>query len=187
MQPIPRTTRFILLLVLVTNTSAFTVPLHAAAPKTRPCGEVSDQALFIRIAETYRSFSANWLVIGEDWFSSYTSKIEDKNPLLPSKHPAKNVTGFVWAKDVACTAIYDKPKKTWKMRITGRHIKFNEEGGGWISAVKKGTLAEFMFTQTDGAWNVTDRTAEVSVLGSDDAESKPRPGDLPSRQMQPKR
>ncbi len=187
MQPITRTTRFISLLVLVTYTSAFPVPLHAVTPKKRPCGEVSDQALFIRIAETYRTFSANWLIIGEDWFSSYTSKIEDKNPLLPSKVPAKKVTGFVWTKDVACTTSYDKRKKTWKMRITGRHIKFNEEGGGWISAVKKGTLAEFNFTQTDGAWTITDRTAEVSVLGSDDTESKPRPGDLPSRQMKPKR
>ncbi|MCH9807450.1 MAG: hypothetical protein K0U74_06950 [Alphaproteobacteria bacterium] len=146
-----------------------------------PCGEVSVPELFQQIDQTYQQFAGKWLVIAKDWFSSYTVKVEQKNPLLPSKTIAKPVTGFVWLKSVTCIATRDTKAKTWTMRIQGRHIKFNEEGGGWVQAVKKGALAEYIFTQTTDGWTKTDRTAEVSVLGGDDAEKRPAAADLPPR------
>ncbi len=159
----------------------------AASAKNLPCGEVSEPALFAAITKSYEAFASNWLIIGEDWFSSYTVKLEDKNPLLPNKEPARRVSGFVWTKDVRCTAAVRQKDKSWTVRITGRHIKFNEEAGGWIKAVKKGTLAQYQYDKEDGRWTVKDQTAEASVLGGDDAERRPRPEDLPSRQLKRKR
>jgi hypothetical protein len=179
--------RILLLTLLATVLAVSPHTLTAASSKALPCGEVSDQALFVAITKAYSSFASKWLVIGEDWFSSYTVKMEDKNPLLPGRVPAKQVSGFVWTKDVNCTAAFDKRDNKWTMRISGRHIKFNEEGGGWIKAVKKGALAEYQFEKSEGGWTIKDRSAEVSVLGGDDAETRPQPKDLPSRQMNPKR
>lgn len=160
---------------------------NASAKKyTVPCGEVSDPKLFPMINEAYQAFAGKWLKIGEDWFSSYSIKIEEKNPLLPSKVPAKQITGFVWTKSVACLATRDTKADNWTMRISGRHIKFNEEGAGWVTAVKKGALAEFVFSADGETWTKTDRTREVSVLGGDDAERRPSADDLPSR-VKPKK
>lgn len=158
-----------------------------ASAKNVPCGEVSEPALFAAITKNYEAFASKWLVIGQDWFSSYNVKLEDKNPLLPNKEPARQVSGYVWTKDVRCTADMTDKDKSWTVRITGRHIKFNEEGGGWIKAVKKGILAQYQYTEEDGHWTVKDRTAEASVLGGDDAERRPRAENLPSRQLKRKR
>lgn len=187
MQSATRPRRIPLRTLLVTVLAASPHTLMATSAKALPCGEVSDQALFVAITEAFSSFASKWLVIGEDWFSSYTLKMQNKNPLMPSKVPAKQVSGFVWTKDVSCTATFNKRNNRWTMRITGRHIKFNEEGGGWIKAVKKGALAEYQFEQSSGSWAINDRTAEVSVLGGDDTEARPQPKDVPSRQMEPKR
>ncbi len=181
----------LLLTLLLTSLAALALlPANSAIAKrySVPCGEVSQPQLFSQVNEAYQAFANKWLIVGEDWFSSYTVKLqEEKNPLLPNKAPAKQVTGYVWLKKVTCTATRDTKADTWTMRISGRHIKFNEEGGGWVQAVKKGALAEYVFTSTGDTWSKTNRTPEVSVLGGDDAERRPAPTDLPSRTPKPKK
>lgn len=171
----------------VALTAALTVFAdHGAMAKNRavPCGQVSDATLFPLMAERYQTFTQKWLAIGDDWFSSYTLKLEDKNPLLPGRTPAKTVTGYVWLRKVTCQATLDRKTGIWTMSIDGRDIKFNEEDGGWVEAVKKGALASYRFARQGDQWTTEDLTREVSVLGGDDAEKRPEAAELPPRTNQ---
>ena len=158
----------------------FSSPVSAQTPQL--CESESDAQLREAIAQAHNFIALTWVERGPDWHAAFDSAAVARNPFASKKvqSGAPATHGYIWARDVSCGITNSEGNAGAAITYSAMSYRFNEDGRGWSKPLRNGVLIALDLVLKDDRWLVTDRSAERSVMLSENILRLPKPEELPN-------